>query len=324
MPSEHARAFWITGPGQGEVRQRPLPAPAAGEVLIESLFSGISRGTELLVYRNEVPASEVERMRCPFQEGRFPSPVKYGYALVGRVAAGPADLVGHTVFVLHPHQDRIVVPAAAVVPVPDRVPAARAVLAANMETALNGVWDGDIAIGERVCVVGGGVVGLLIARLCSRIPGVTVDLVDPDPGKIAPATALGLRCSTAVPPSGDYDRVFHASGAPDGLATALAVAGFEAVIVEMSWFGTKPVTLPLGEAFHARRLAIVSSQVGSVAARRRSRWTHRRRLEAALALLDDDRLDALISGESSFEHLPEAMAALADGRLAALCHRVRY
>lgn len=323
MPPLTARAFWITGPERAEIREQPLPLPSGEEILARALYSGISRGTELLVYRNRVPASEYDRMRCPFQEGVFPAPVKYGYAWVGAVEEGPARLRGTTVFVLHPHQDWAVVPAAAAVPMPAAVPAGRAILAANMETALNALWDGQVQAGDRVCVLGAGVVGLLLAHLASRIPAVRCLIVDPDAGKTAAAAALGLASRTAARDE-PFDVVFHASGNPAGLATALALADFEATVVEASWYGVTPVSLPLGEGFHAKRLTLRSSQVGSVSPRQRARMSHRQRLEMALALLADDRLDGLITGECAFAELPHVMAGLADGSLPALCHRIRY
>jgi threonine dehydrogenase-like Zn-dependent dehydrogenase len=321
---EDARAFWIEDRSRSTIRPVALPAPGPDDIVVETQFSGISRGTETLVFRHGVPPSQYAAMRCPFQEGDFPAPVKYGYSAVGRAVGGPPEVRDRLVFVLHPHQTRFVVPALAAIPLPQDVPPGRAVLAANMEAALNGVWDAEIMAGDRVCVIGGGAVGLLVAYLAVRIVGVSVLLIDVDPAKAAAAGALGLPFRTSAEGVGDFKVVIHASGNPDGLRAALAVAAFEATILEMSWFGDRDVPLPLGEAFHSRRLTIRSSQVGAVAACRRARWTHRRRLELALRLLADDRLDALISGESPFESLPEVMQSLARGTLPALCHRIRY
>jgi 2-desacetyl-2-hydroxyethyl bacteriochlorophyllide A dehydrogenase len=319
-----AQAFWITGVCQGELRSEVLSRPGADDVVVRTRYSGISRGTELLVYRNRVPPSQYGAMRCPFQDGDFPAPVKYGYAAVGTVVDGPAAIAGRTVFVLHPHQDRFVVPAAAVTSLPETVPPERAVLAANMETALNVVWDAGVRAGDRVCIIGAGVVGLLVAHLAAAIPAVEVTVLDVDPAKAAVAGDLGLDFTADPPAAADFDVVVHASGQPDGLVTALGLAAIEATIVEASWFGDRPVTLPLGHAFHSRRLTIRSSQVGAVAASQRARWDHRRRLAAALRLLADPRLDRLIDGESPFADLPSVMAALSDGTLPALCHRIRY
>lgn len=326
--SQRARAFWTVGPAKGEIRPASLlaslPAGPPGSLLVRTLYTGVSRGTETLVFQGRVPASQSELMRCPFQEGAFPYPVKYGYALVGIVEEGPDGLAGQTVFCLHPHQDRLVIAADAVVPVPHSVPPGRAVLAANMETALNGVWDAELGPGDRVCVIGAGVIGLLVTWLAAQIPGVTVTVIDTDPQKQPTAEALGGRFVEEISDETGFDAVIHASGNPAGLITALTIAGFEATITELSWFGTAAAVLPLGEAFHSQRLTLRASQVGQVSPRRRPRWSHRRRLQTALALLTDPRLDLLIDGESAFAALPGVMRSLADGSLPALCHRIRF
>lgn len=324
MPAEQARAFWTTTPGRGEIRAEPLPAPAAGEVRVRTLVSGISRGSETLVFRGEVPASEYDRMRAPFQAGDFPAPVKYGYVSVGEVEHGPPALLGRTVFCLHPHQDVYQVPAAAVHPLPDGVPPGRAVLAANLETALNGLWDAAPRIGDRIAVVGAGTLGCLTAWLAARIPGCQVELIDVDPDRAASAAALGARFRTPETATGEADLVIHASGAPAGLVTALSLAGYEATVTELSWYGTRDVTLPLGAAFHPKRLTLRSSQVGAVATAQRPRWDHRRRMALALSLLADPVLDRLITGEDRFEDLPAVMTRLAAGAPGVLCHRIVY
>lgn len=327
---DHTSAFWTVAPGTGELRTEALPALRAGEVRVRALYSGISRGTESLVFRGDVPASEYQRMRAPFQQGDFPGPVKYGYISVGIVEDGlgeqAAALRGRTVFCLHPHQQRYVVPVDAVVPLPDGLPAARAVLAANMETAINAVWDAAPSVGDRIAVIGAGVVGTLVAWLCARIPGTQVELIDIDPRRGAPAAAIGLalRAPDTAECSRECDLVIHASGSAAGLRSALAIAGFEATVLEMSWFGQQAVALPLGEAFHAKRLTLRSSQVGHLPPARLPRWTYRRRMELALSLLVDDRLDVLISGESDFADLPDLMPVLAADGAGVLCHRIRY
>lgn len=321
-----ASALWITGPGTVALREESV-APAAGEVLVETLWSGISRGTEALVLRGGVPDSERTRMRAPLQAGAFPWPVKYGYAAVGRVVDGPPDLVpdltGRTVFVLHPHQDRFAVPAAMAVPVPEGVPAGRAVLAANMETALTVVWDAAAAPGDRIAVVGAGTVGALVARLATRLPGAAVTLVDTNPDRAALAATLGCAFAQPNDAPADCDVVVHASASAEGLVTALTAAGEEATVVEASWFGDRAIPLALGGAFHSRRLRLVASQVGRVPPARSPRWTHRRRLETALALLADPALDALLTGETALRDLAGRYAAILD-HPDTLCHRVRY
>jgi threonine dehydrogenase-like Zn-dependent dehydrogenase len=319
-----ARAYWTVAPGRGEIRAAPLRSPGPGEVLLRALRSGISRGTESLIFRGLVPASQRTAMRCAFQEGEFPGPVKYGYASVGCVESGPAQLHGQRVFCLHPHQDRYVVPVEAVVPLPDGVSDARGVLAANMETAVNGLWDATPHLGDRIAVVGAGVIGCLAAALAARIPGARVEMVDADPRRAAVAARLGCVYATPERATGDVDLVIHASGNPDGLATALGLAGFEATVLEMSWYGDRMVPAPLGEGFHSRRLTLRSSQVGAVASTRRARWNHRRRLSLALELLTDPVFDVLLTGESPFEELPATLARLAHTPDGALCHVITY
>jgi len=322
MPPQCARAFWIAAPGRGDIRPESLASPSVDEVQVRALFSGISRGTEALVFQGHVPISEYQRMRAPFQVGSFPAPVKYGYASVGVVEHG--SLEGRHVFSLHPHQTRYVVPLAAVHVLPDSVPPGRAVLAATLETAINGLWDARPHVGDRIAVVGAGAVGCLVAWLAGRITGCEVELVDVNPTREAAARSLGVRFARPDTVSANADVVIHASGSPAGLALALSIAGFEATIVEMSWYGSQQVPLALGEGFHARRLTLKSSQVGRVAASQRARWDHQRRMRLALALLADPALDALITGESGFDDLPSVMAALAAAPGDTLCHRIRY
>lgn len=318
-----ARALWVS-PGTADLRAEALAAPGPGEVLVETLHSGISRGTESLVFQGRVPPELAEQMRCPFQQGDFPGPVKYGYCSVGRIAGGDGP-VGQAVFCLYPHQDRYVVSASAVSALPDALPPERAVLTANLETALNGVWDGQVGPGDTVAVVGGGVVGSLAGWLCARIPGCAVTLVDIDPRRAAVAAALGMGFALPGDLRGDHDVVFHASGAPAGLATALGLAGREALVVELSWYGTQPVAAPLGAHFHPRRLTIRSSQVGALPPARQPRWDFRRRLGVVLRLLAGaPELDVLISGSSPFAALPETLARLSRAPDGALCHRIDY
>jgi threonine dehydrogenase-like Zn-dependent dehydrogenase len=319
-----ASAFWIFGTGQGALRSEPVKEPEHGEILIEALASAVSRGTETLVFQGRVPPSQHDRMRAPFQEGNFTFPVKYGYASVGRVLMGPEELVGKRVFCLHPHQNRYVVPLEAVVPVPDTVPTQRAVLAANMETALNGLWDVPPRIGDRIAVIGCGVVGALAACLAADVPGTLVEMIDINPEKSVLARALDLPFADPATASRDADLIIHASGSPEGLKTALEIAGFEATILDLSWYGDQAVALPLGENFHSRRLRLVSSQVGSVAQPMRGRWSHRDRLSLALGLLADDMFDVLLTPPKHFSQLPAIMSKLANGDTDVMCQVVTY
>jgi hypothetical protein len=322
--AEQAQALWYVGPEKAEIRREPVRHPNDGEVLVRALHGALSRGTERLVYFGRVPESEHERMRAPFMAGAFPFPVKYGYINVGRVERGPSALLGRIVFALHPHQDVFTLSADAVMPLPDRLPPHRAVLAANMETALNAVWDAGASPGDRIAVVGAGVVGALAARLCACTPGTEVTLVDVEPGRAEIAHALG--CGFALPGAApeNCDVVIHASASAAGLATALRLAGFEATVVELSWYGAGDVAVPLGGAFHSRRLRLVSSQVGQVATSHRARWDYRRRLGAALTLLADPALDALIAPAIAFLDLPARLPEILGPSGGVLCQLIEY
>ncbi|MFD9210234.1 zinc-binding alcohol dehydrogenase [Streptomyces sioyaensis] len=319
-----ACAFWLSVSGQGEIRTVPVPEPRDDEVLVRTLCSGVSRGTETLVFRGGVPESQHAVMRAPFQEGDFPAPVKYGYLNVGVVEQGPSALLGRTVFCLYPHQTHYVVPASAVTPVPDSVPASRAVLAGTVETAVNALWDAAPLVGDRIAVVGAGMVGCSVAAVLARFPGVRLQLVDADPARAATAEALGVDFALPQDARGDCDLVVHASATEQGLARSLELLAQEGTVIELSWYGDRQVSLPLGEAFHSRRLVVRSSQVGAVSPARRARRTFADRLALALDLLADPAFDALVTGESAFEDLPRVMPRLASGDLPALCHRIRY
>ncbi|HEY0248260.1 MAG TPA: zinc-binding alcohol dehydrogenase [Gryllotalpicola sp.] len=319
-----AMAFWIDAPGVGALRRHAIAVPRDGEVLVRTACTGISRGTESSVFLGHVPVSERARMRAPFQDGEFPGPVKYGYLNVGVVEQGPATLRGRRVFTLFPHQSAFVVPAEAVVPVPEGVPTRRAVLAGAVETAVNVLWDAGPLIGDRITIVGAGMIGCCVARLARGIPGLDVVLVDVDPARREIAARLGVRFADANDAPGDRDLVINTSGSDAGLQLALETVVTDGEVIEASWYGDRPVTLRLGADFHSRRLAIRSSQVGAVAARRRGARTTHERLALALELLHDPAFDLLLTGASSWRELPAVMAALAAGSSGELCHTIDW
>ena len=321
--SGEARAFWVAAPGRGEIRTVPVRGPGPDEVLVRTRCTAVSRGTETLVFRGEVPVSEHRTMRAPFQEGEFPAPVKYGYLAVGDVEQGPPGLVGRTVFCLYPHQSRFVVPADAVTPVPDDVPPGRAVLAGTVETAVNAVWDAAPLVGDRIAVVGAGMVGSSVAAVLAGLPGARVELVDTDPGRAAVAAALGVGFATPADATGDCDLVVHASATAAGLQRSLELLAPDSEVVELSWYGTRPVELALGGAFHSRRLTVRASQVGTVSPRR-ARRGYADRMALALRLLADPRFDALVGDECRLEELPEVLAREATGEPRGLGIRVLY
>ena len=319
-----ATAFWVERPGAGALRTQPVPAPGPDEVLVRTLFSGVSRGTEATVFCGRVPESEHERMRAPVQEGGFPAPVKYGYLNVGVVEAGAPALLGRTVFTLYPHQSAFVAPAAAVVPVPDGVPARRAVLTGAVETAVNILWDAGPLLGDRIAVIGAGMIGCSVARLAAGHPGAQVTLVDTDPGRLAVAGRLGVAFAQPSDAPRDRDIVVHTSGSEAGLRLALETAGDDGEVIEASWFGDRPVSLPLGADFHSRRLTIRASQVGAVSARRRDRRSTHDRLALAARLLRDPAFDALLGGSSSWRELPRVLEELSAEPGGELCRTIDW
>ena len=321
---DEALAFWVCKPGRGEIRPVAVGEPGPGDVRVRTLRSAVSRGTETLVFRGGVPVDQYAAMRAPFQEGDFPGPVKYGYLNVGLVEGGPPHLRGRTVFCLYPHQTVYVVPAGAVTVVPDEVPPARAVLAGTVETAVNALWDAAPLIGDRVTVVGAGMVGCCVARLLAGLPGVQVTLVDVDATRADTAAALGAEFALPADAADGQDLVVHTSATSAGLQLSLDLLAPEATVVDLSWYGDTPVRLSLGGAFHSGRLGIRASQVGTVAGPRRGRRTAAERLAFALDLLRDPAYDALLTGASRFDELPDVMARLTEGSLPALCHTLTY
>lgn len=319
-----ARALWYIGVGRAEIREQPLMSLPDGMLRLRALHGAVSRGTEALIAAGKVPESEYGRMRAPFMEGRFPFPVKYGYATVGRVEQGAPALVGRTVFILHPHQTLFDVPASAAVPLPDNVPARRAVLAANMETALNATWDMEPGPSGRIAVVGAGVVGALAGYLCAQAKDTDVTLVDVNPKRAKVARTLGVKFAVPEAAPRDCDWVVHASANEAGLKTSLNLAGDEATVLELSWYGDEDVAVSLGGPFHSRRLKLVASQVGKVAPSRRASVTHRQRLEMAIGLLRDPRLDVLLEPAIRFNDLPARLPDILGSKGSVLCQVIDY
>ena len=316
-------AYWTVGPRRGELRREPAVSAGHDEVLVRAVCSGISRGTELLVHAGEVPSEVAKQMRAPFQLGEFPWPVKYGYLSVGVVEAGPSALRGERVFCLHPHQDHYVVPASAVTLVPEDVPNDRAVLAGAVETAINALWDAAPRLGDRVAVIGAGMIGGIVAQLLTDFPLGRLQLVDINPARAGLARALGLPLVAPQDAGDDCDLVFHCSASEAGLSRGLELLGTEGELIELSWYGNRQPRVPLGATFHARRLAIRASQVGAVAAARRGRRTTADRLALAFRLLEDPVFDHFLTGHAPFAELPETMEQLFVSR-DDLCQVIEY
>ncbi|MDD7836005.1 MULTISPECIES: zinc-dependent alcohol dehydrogenase [Paenarthrobacter] len=326
IPREHvhqATAYWVTKSGDGELRPEAIENPTEEEALVRTLYSGVSRGTERVVHEGRVPERVADLMQAPHQEGEFPGPVKYGYLSVGVVEQGPDEWLGKTIFSLHPHQDFYVVPTSQLTPIPADVPARRAVLTGIVEVAINAIWEAGPRLGDRVAVVGGGLVGGVLATLLRKYPLGRLQLVDADPEKRSLADKLGIEFAEPDNADNDNDIVFHCSASNDGLKLSLQLAGDDSDVIELSWFADKEVTLPLGEDFHARRLNIRSSQVGAVALPRRHRRTNAQRLQEAAAQLKDPLFDTFLTSECQFQNLPATLARLLE-RPGGFCHVVAY
>jgi NADPH:quinone reductase-like Zn-dependent oxidoreductase len=324
MATDRWTAYWTMAPRHGVLRTEPARSPREGEALVRTICSGISHGTEMLVHAGRIPPEVGDSMRAPFQVGSWPGPVKYGYLSVGIVEDGPGSLQGRRVFCLHPHQDRYVVPASALTPVPDEVPSDRAVLAGTVETAINALWDAGPRIGDRVAVVGAGMVGGALAALLRSFPLDRFQLVDVNPSRSVLAAALGVEFVHPDHAAADNDLVFHCSASESGLARSLQLLGEEAELIELSWYGSVQPRAPLGAAFHSRRLTIRASQVGAVAAARRSRRTTSDRLRLAMRMLTDPVFDTFITGHTPFAALPQAMESIFSDETETLCQVIDY
>jgi hypothetical protein len=318
-----AHAYWVTKSGDGELRPESLPPRQKEEALVRTLYSGVSRGTERVVHEGRVPERVADLMQAPHQEGDFPGPVKYGYLSVGTVEEGPEEWRGKTVFSLHPHQDFYIVPTSQLTAIPADVPARRAVLTGIVEVAINALWEAGPRLGDRVAVVGGGLVGGVLATLLRKYPLGRLQLVDADPEKRNLAEKLSIEFAEPEDAANDNDIVFHCSASNDGLKLSLQLAGDDSDVIELSWFADKEVTLPLGEDFHARRLNIRSSQVGAVALPRRHRRTNAQRLQEAVNQLKDPLFDTFLSSECQFQNLPSTLVKLFE-RPGGFCHVVAY
>jgi 2-desacetyl-2-hydroxyethyl bacteriochlorophyllide A dehydrogenase len=301
-----------------------LPNVRVGWCKIQTLYTSISPGTERLVYLGQVPEALYGEMKCLYMGGNFPYPVKYGYSLVGRITDGPEESMGKLVHVMHPHQDHCTVNFKDTYPVPQGIPPQRASLASNLETAVNAIWDSQVHIGDSVLVVGFGIVGSLVARLLSAIPGTRVEVADTHHAKVDLARKMGFTAFDPHDVSNGFDCAFHASGTPEGLQTAIDKVGFEGKIVELSWYGTRTVPIQLGGSFHSQRKIIISSQVSHLSGHQRVRWDHRRRKHLVFSLLQNPEFDEHITHSVPFTQLPATFSTLAHTPTEGLAYLVEY
>jgi 2-desacetyl-2-hydroxyethyl bacteriochlorophyllide A dehydrogenase len=306
-----ARELWFTAPGRVELREGAAVSVQEGQVRVRGLRSGVSQGTELLLFKGEGPTPFDPSLDTP---GTPTYPRRYGYAWVGEVTESRAAAVqvGTRIFGLLPHGDEHVVHAARLRALPDDVPAERAVLAANLETALNVVWDAGVALGDEVVVLGGGVVGSLVGHV-ARLGGAQARVLEPSEPRRRAAQRLGL---DAVSPESAgsklADIVVEASGNPAALDQAISLAREEGVVAVASFYGERVAAVRLGSEFHRRRLSLKASQVSRLPPSRAPGWSFERRFGLVARLLADSRLDALLERPLPFAEAPAWYAHLAE------------
>ncbi len=328
MPSDkgniESRSLWLTAPKMVEFRTETIPPPGSGEIRVQTIASALSQGTEMLVYRGEVPVDLP--LDLPALSGSFAFPIKYGYATVGRVLDLGDDVTGFArgdaVFVHHPHQSTFVVPTnpadgPAPVRLPDDLDPLLGLFVANLETAVNVLLDSGIRLGETALVFGQGTVGLLIAQLLRHAGAGQVIVVDPLERRRTLAFKLGV--DVALEPGSEMlervmeltegrgaDVAIEVSGSGAALQSAIESVAVEGTVVVVSWYGTKTVSLALGEHFHRGRVRIRSSQVGRISPELSARWDHARRLRLSVELLPRLELSELISHRFRFDEAADA------------------
>jgi threonine dehydrogenase-like Zn-dependent dehydrogenase len=298
-----ANALWHNTSECSAVLEQELPDRNNHMLLIESLYSLVSLGTERLVASALMPVAIWNEMVVPYMEGSFSLPCKYGYSLVGRVLKGPAQYKGKTVHLMHPHQDKSWVNASSVYAIPPEIPAQRAVLASQVETAVNAIWDSRISLGDTILVAGFGLVGAIIALLASAIPGVKVVILEKNEYRKAIAREMCFHVLDRMEDNNDlFDLAIHTTGDEKALQYCIDHIGRESQVTEVSFYGKKSVNLALGGTFHTGRKRIVASQVSQIPSHMLSRWNLERRKDLVFNILKDKRFDLLTGNIVPFEH----------------------
>ena len=303
-----AHGLWFLGANQFSIREETLRSPSTPYCVVKSICSGISQGTEQLVYSEAVPESIQHQMRCPYMGGDFPFPIKYGYSLVGEVVEGPENIVGRNVHMLHPHQDYGCVHPRDIYLLDDGILPEKAILASNMETAVNAVWDSQVTLGDRVLVVGFGNVGSLVARILSLSMGVEMFVTDTSALKRSMAQKMGFNVCEISQLKEEFDISFNVSASADGLQTAIDAVGYEGKIIELSWYGNRAVSLQLGGDFHIQRKTIISSQVSHIPSHRLARWDTIRRKKLVFSLLKQPEFEEHVTHNLRFSELPRILS----------------
>lgn len=306
MKKLSAESFWIRKKNNSFIKKHSISIPQNNEVLVKTIYSGISYGTEKIVYSGNVPKSQRSLMRCPYQEGEFGSNVKYGYMNVGKVMNGPSKLVNRYVYTLYPHQTQYVLPLEELTFIPKLIPIKRCLLTANMETAINAMWDTLPTCGDKILIIGAGIVGFLMAYILMTIIGIEILLIDTDKEKSKIAKIFGIKFSCSIPKSYNANIIYECSGNPSVIDILSSHVNDETVICIMSWYGNSVSNINFGNEFFSKRTKILFSQVAKVSHNRDKYWNNKKRKDLAISLLNDDKLDNLIEKDMiSFHDLPE-------------------
>lgn len=315
MPS--SRSLWHIDAGHSEIRSQNLD-PLPGQILLQSLYSLISLGTEKTIALGGVPGNVYDKMKVPYMEGSFSLPVKYGYSLVARSEEGQCY------HLMHPHQDLVSVNPESLTPVPPGIPPSRAVLVSNMETALTAYWDAGPLKDEKIMIAGFGLIGALTALLL-RLKGFQdITVYEPDATRTGLARRLGFHTGDPGFDPGPFDLAFHSSGNASGLQHCLEVMGPEGRILELSWYGRQKITLGLGEHFHINRLRIIASQVSSIPRNLQGAWNFAKRKQEVLSLLADPCWDRLEIEEVPFETSPAVFYKIRHSQTKGLTYILKY
>ena len=315
-------ALWHNSDFTSELKEEKNSKIDIDQIEVKSLFSLISTGTERLVASGEVPVSSFEFMAVPYMKGNFSFPIKYGYSLVGKVTS-VGKLYGKIVHLLHPHQGKCLVKEVDVMIVPDEIPAKRATLASNVETALNAIWDAEISIGDKVLIAGFGMIGSLLARVLSFMPEVEIVIMEKDANRVKMVQKMGFTFIDDPEPS-YFDVAFNTTSNEKALQIAIQSVGLEGKIIEMSWYGTKNVNINLGADFHYHRKQIISSQVSKIPSDKQSRWDYKRRKEVVFKLLKSPLFDEHITDVLTFAETPAFFDKLRAGGVSGLGYCIEY
>ena len=322
MDNYTAQSFWVNKK-RGSIKKELLNQSLGNdELLVKAYYSGISYGTEKIVHDSQVPANQYEFMRAPHQVGEFNKEVKYGYLSVGKVVVGPKSMMNKMVYTMFPHQSMYILKSSLATLIPSHIPYKRALLTANMETAINAMWDSQPSIGDNTYVIGAGIVGILMAYVLSSTFGIKVTVIDNNASKKKLCKFFNIDFENNINCIKDPDIIFECSGNASVLSDLINNSTLETKICILSWYGKQQSKIKMGENCFSRRLEIIFSQVGNITPIQSKKWDNLSRRALALKLLDNKKLDSLIDKqEIKLKELPNFFKK---GNTNGLCKVVKY